>query len=67
MDYNALAQLVSTVGFPIAMCAVLCWYVKFQGDKHVEEIASLREVISENTKILEGLKQLIADELSKNS
>lgn len=66
MDYQAIVQIVSAVGFPIAMCCIMAWYVKYQADQHAAESKELRTVIDENTKILEGLKQLIADRLTEN-
>ena len=42
-------SLISTVGFPIAMCILLFWYMK-------TEVAQLRDVISQNT---ETMKQIL--------
>lgn len=63
MDVNAITQIVSTVGFPIAMCGAMAWYVKYQSDVHKTELSALSDVITENTKVIEGLKQLIQDKL----
>lgn len=35
---------ISTLGFPIGMCIIMCWYVKDTTDKHREEIKYLNEV-----------------------
>lgn len=63
MDINAITQLISGVGFPIAMCVAMAWYVKYQADNHKSELNALSDVITENTKVIEGLKQLIQDKL----
>ena len=65
MDANTAMTIISTVGFPICMCGVMAWFIKFLMDKHSEETKELRDVIVQNTQILEGLKQLIADHLNK--
>lgn len=35
---NAVVQLISTVGFPIVMCGVMGYYVKYLNDQHTEEM-----------------------------
>ena len=55
MDANTIIQLVQTCGFPIVMCGVMSWYVKYQGDIHKKEIDAIRESVDNNTKILTRL------------
>lgn len=43
MDWNIIMQAVTTVGFPIVMCGIMAYYVKYTTDKHREEIAKLNE------------------------
>lgn len=38
---------ISTVGFPIAMCLLLFWYMKQETDNHKEETNSLKDAINE--------------------
>lgn len=54
MDVSAVTQIITSVGFPICMTLILCYYIKYQTDVHKEEtkeltnaINSLREMISE--------------------
>lgn len=61
MDINAVTQMITSVGFPISMTLILCYYIKYQTDVHKEEtkeltnaINSLREMISEIKMKLEG-------------
>lgn len=53
MDYNALMQAVSTVGFPIVCCGVLF----YQNDKLRTTIDSLKDTINENTMYLKSLSK----------
>lgn len=62
-DINVLIQAISTVGFPIVMCAIMFWFLNKEQENHKAEMLSLKEVISENNAVLVGLKQLIEDKL----
>ncbi len=62
-DVNVIIQAISTVGFPIVMCGIMFWFLWKEQENHKGEMLSLKEVISENNKVLEGLKQLIEDKL----
>lgn len=59
MDANEIIQLVSNIGFPIAMCVILFFYMTKQNDKHKEEIDKLSETLQGNTKVLTELCTLI--------
>jgi len=59
-------QLVSTLGFPIVMCGVMSWYVKYStdesnkridalNDNHKEEVSSIKEALNNNTLVLQKL------------
>lgn len=49
MDVNVIAQLITSFGFPIVMCGVLCWYVYNVQTK-------LTDIISKNT---DAIRELI--------
>ena len=51
MDFNAIMQAVSTVGFPIVCCGVLF----HQNSKLSETINELNTTLVENTTILKQL------------
>lgn len=53
MDYNAIMQAVSTVGFPIVCCGVLF----YQNNKLSETISELKDTLVENTTILKMLSE----------
>ena len=62
-DINVIIRAISTVGFPIVMCGIMFWFLWKEQESHKGEMLSLKEVINENNKVLEGLKQLIEDKL----
>lgn len=66
VDANAIIALIQSVGFPIVMCSLMAWYVKYITDKNREEIAKEREAhkqemnqvitaINNNTIVIEKL------------
>lgn len=66
MDIQAVLQAISTVGFPIACCVAMMYYVKYSTDKnredlikltdnHKTEIMQITEAINNNTLALQKL------------
>lgn len=55
MDFSTITTAISSVGFPIAMCCMLLWYVKDQGDKHDKESEKFTEALNRNTLVLQKL------------
>ena len=41
-----IVKIISSVGFPIAMCLLLFWYMKSQLESHKEETSSLKDAIN---------------------
>ena len=52
MDIKVLLDAVSVVGFPIVMCLVFMYYVKYLTDKNSEQIDRITEQHREETKEL---------------
>ncbi len=52
MEITEIINMVSTVGFPIAMCIMLCWYVKSTNDSYRQDIKSLQQSIDNNTAVM---------------
>lgn len=52
MDY--IQTLISNVGFPIAMCIIMCYF-------YFKVIKSLEETVKTNTKAIETGLSMIAD------
>lgn len=59
MDYQVVLQAITTVGFPIAMCLLLFWYIREQSDRHKEEIGKLSEAVNNNTLIIQRLTDIL--------
>ena len=66
MDFNAISDLISAVGFPI-VCFIMCgWYVKYREDRndekfdklngqHDEENRRMTDALNNNTMALQKL------------
>lgn len=52
MEITEIVSMISTVGFPIAMCIMLCWYVKSSNDSYRQDIKSLQQSIDNNTAVM---------------
>lgn len=61
MDYNAVAQIVSTLGFPIVMCGVLVWLNVKQMNAHKESEENFTNALVDNTKAYIELKDAISN------
>lgn len=59
MNLTDISNFISTVGFPVAMCAALLYYMNKQSEKHTNETDNLRQTIESNTKVLTELCTLI--------
>lgn len=47
MDTQGIVTLIQSVGFPIVMCGLMAWYVKYITDKNREQITAEREAHKE--------------------
>lgn len=59
--------LITTVGFPIAMCLLFAWYIYKRDEKdiakdldHKEEIEKLSAAITNNTVVMEKLLKVLS-------
>lgn len=55
MDTNAIVQLISSLGFPIACCIAMFWQNNKLNESHKEETTKLNETINNNTIALNHL------------
>ena len=55
MDINAIVQLISSLGFPIACCVAMFWQNNKLNERHKEETSKLNEAINNNTIALNHL------------
>lgn len=42
-EINTITQMITSVGFPIAMCCAMGWYVKYTSDRHSTEVQQLNK------------------------
>lgn len=63
---NEVATLISTVGFPIACCIFLGWFIKYVTDKYTkmlsDENAKYKEDMQKNTEMHYNQIQTINDQ-----
>ena len=59
MDVNGIISLISNVGFPVAVCVALFFYMEKQNERHQNETDKLNETVQSNTKVLTELCTLI--------
>ena len=59
MDMNGIVSLISNVGFPVAVCIALFFYMEKQNERHQNETDKLNETVQSNTKVLTELCTLI--------
>lgn len=55
MDVATITQLISSVGFPIAMCIYTIYTLNKQTETHKVEIDELRATIENNTQAITAL------------
>lgn len=41
-----IVSVISSVGFPIAMCLIMFWYMQKESENHKEETSSLKDAIN---------------------
>ena len=59
MDIQVIAQMITTLGFPIVAAAALFWYVNKKDEQHRDEMKSLKDSLDKNSSVLDELKGLI--------
>lgn len=63
---NDLATLISTLGFPVAMCLIMCYYINKINDAHKEETDKFAEALNNNTLVLQKLCDKLDSEVDVN-
>ena len=62
MDVATISQLISSIGFPIAVSLVCFWYINKQEERNKSDIEKLATAINNNTAVM----QKILDEIDRN-
>ena len=63
MDFNEIIQAIGSLGFPIAMCVALFWYMIQQNQAHKEEMNALKDAVNE----LQIANTKLSDKLGRNN
>lgn len=57
MEIKEITSLISALGFPIVMCLIMTWYIKFLGtenDKTISQLVTkIEDLVKNNQVILE--------------
>ena len=61
MDVSSIVQIIGSLGFPIAACIAVFWYLMKESENHKAEVNKLSEALQNNTLALTKL----CDELEK--
>ena len=76
MDINVITSLIGSIGFPIVMCLILIYYIKYLTEKNTEALSKVmadhrsesqdfKQAIDNNTKAIELLSAKISQLESK--
>ena len=52
---DSIIELVTRLGFPIAVCIGLSWYILKKDKDHVKEVEKLGRSVDNNTKVITEL------------
>lgn len=61
MGVNEITNLITNVGFPIAVCLIAFWYINKQATLHKDETDKLTAALNNNTIVM----QQLVDKLNK--
>ena len=57
---KAVMQVISSIGFPIAICLILLWFIKDMLEKHKDETNKFTESLNNNTLILQRVCDMLS-------
>lgn len=61
---NELSTLISTLGFPIGMCLIMCYYINKINEAHKDETDKFAEALNNNTLVLQKLCDKLDSEVN---
>lgn len=59
MNVNDIITAISTLGFPIVMCAALFWKMNKQDEEHKSEMDKVSEALNNNTLALHHMVDVL--------
>lgn len=63
---SELSTLISTLGFPIGMCLIMCYYINKINDAHKDESDKFADALNNNTVVLQKLCDKLDSEVNVN-
>ena len=55
MDVSNIIQIITNLGFPIAVCLICFWYINKKDEKHGEEVGEMANALNNNTLVMQKL------------
>ena len=55
MDVQAITNIITDVGIPIAVCLICFWYINKMQEQHKGETYKLAEALNNNTLVMQKL------------
>lgn len=55
MAVNDVMDIITNVGFPIAVCLICFWYINKMQEQHKAETDKLAEALNNNTLVMQRL------------
>lgn len=56
-----IVQIIAQLGFPIAMCLLMFWYVTKKDETHRDEMNKMAEAVNNNTIVMQRLLDKLGD------
>lgn len=66
MTFELVMTMISTVAFPIAMCILEAWFIKYIMDKHGAETKGFQEALENNTNVISILNERLRMEVKQD-
>lgn len=66
MDFSAIAQMISTVGFPIACCIIMFQALTKEQENHKQEMSAVTAALNNNTVALTKLSDKLEAQKNDN-
>lgn len=67
MDVNTISQIISNIGFPVAVCLICFWYINKMDETHREEVNKLTEALNNNTLVIKELCDKIGVDMNADN
>lgn len=61
---NEISTLISTLGFPVGMCLIMCYYINKINEAHKEESNKFSDALNNNTLVLQKLCDKLDSEVN---